>query len=53
MLKRTPPPCPLQVKTLIDKIYAIPDGLSSNRRPFKVRVCDGTAQRMICSSGRW
>jgi hypothetical protein len=26
-----------QVKLLIDKIYAIPDGMGGNRRPFKVR----------------
>jgi SYP7 family syntaxin len=25
------------VKQLMDKIYAIPDGMGGNRRPFKVR----------------
>lgn len=32
------PPWPLQVKSLIDKIYAVPDGMGGNRRPFKVRT---------------
>jgi len=28
-----------RVKLLIDKIYAVPDGMGGNRRPFKVVVC--------------
>lgn len=26
-----------RVKALIEKIYAVPDGMGGNRRPFKVR----------------
>jgi hypothetical protein len=34
-------PLIFQVKALIDKIYAVPDGMGGNRRPFKVDAESG------------
>ena len=44
-------PCPIhppssQVKALIEKVYAIPDGMGNNRRPYKVRVV--VRARVVC-----